>query len=86
MGLLFDIYIHTHTHDKVVEPVSTYASEDFSYMSASVPGCYIWVGVDQSDRENYALHHPKYDFNDSALAIGSSLFVRLAEQLQPLSA
>jgi hippurate hydrolase len=32
------------------------------------------------------VHHPHYDFNDEALPIGASLFVRLVEKkLPPLS-
>ena len=69
----------------MVDHITTFGAEDFSHMSAEVPGCYVFLGVDQSDRANHPLHHPSYDFNDSALPIGSSLFVRLVEQLQPMS-
>ena len=50
-------------------------SEDFSYMSEVVPGCYLIVG---NDRPN-PLHNPDYEFNDDALTYGASFFARIVE-------
>ena len=41
------------------------------------------VGSDEEGRENFPLHHPQFDFNDKIIPIGSGVFVRLVEQLQP---
>ncbi|QFT48943.1 MULTISPECIES: amidohydrolase [unclassified Roseivivax] len=56
------------------------ASEDFSFMLNELPGAYIWLGAAKSD-QNPMLHAPNFDFNDSVLAQGAELWVRLATQL-----
>jgi hippurate hydrolase len=56
----------------------TMASEDFSYMLESVPGAYMQIG--NGDGEGACeVHNPGYDFNDSALPLGSALFCHLVE-------
>ena len=61
------------------DPPLIMASEDFSYMLAEVPGCYINIG--NGDGEGACeVHNPSYDFNDSALADGAAFFVRLVEK------
>jgi hippurate hydrolase len=55
------------------------ASEDFAYMLRAVPGAYIQIG--NGDGEGVCeVHNPGYDFNDSALPLGASLFARLVER------
>jgi metal-dependent amidase/aminoacylase/carboxypeptidase family protein len=57
----------------------TMASEDYAYMLRSVPGAYIQIG--NGDGEGACeVHNPGYDFNDSALPLGASLFARLVER------
>jgi len=51
------------------------AAEDFAFMLNERPGALIWVG--NGDSAN--LHHPAYDFNDEAIPVGTSYWVRLAE-------
>ena len=53
--------------------------EDFSYMLESRPGAFIFVG----NGDTAGLHHPAYDFNDAAIAYGSSYWARLVERLMP---
>jgi hippurate hydrolase len=61
------------------DPPLIMASEDFSYMLAEVPGCYINIG--NGDGEGACeVHNPSYDFNDAALPYGASFFVRLVEK------
>jgi hippurate hydrolase len=50
-------------------------AEDFSFMLNARPGAFIFVG--NGDSAN--LHHPAYDFNDEAIPVGASYWVRLAE-------
>ena len=46
-------------------------SEDFSFMSKEVPGCYLLIGNDGGDGDGGCpVHHPEYDFNDDALTWG----------------
>jgi amidohydrolase len=61
------------------DPPLIMASEDFSYMLAEVPGCYINIG--NGDGEGACeVHNPSYDFNDAALDYGAAFFVRLVEK------
>jgi amidohydrolase len=50
-------------------------AEDFAYMLQERPGAFIWVG----NGDSAGLHHPAYDFNDEAIPLGTSYWVRLAE-------
>jgi hippurate hydrolase len=61
------------------DPPLIMASEDFSYMLAEVPGCYVNIG--NGDGEGACeVHNPSYDFNDAALPYGAGFFVRLVEK------
>ena len=53
--------------------------EDFSYMLQAVPGAMVWLG-NGSGEGGCELHNARYDFNDEALPVGISFFVRLAER------
>ena len=55
------------------------AGEDFSYMLEARPGAFVFMGNGGSA----GLHHPRYDFNDEAIAHGVSYWVRLAETALP---
>lgn len=62
-------------------PVVSMGSEDFAFMLEKKPGCYVFIGNDNSGEVSPCmLHNPYYDFNDKILPIGSSYFVALAEQ------
>jgi hippurate hydrolase len=50
-------------------------AEDFSYFLKERPGAFIYVG----NGDTAGLHHPSYDFNDEAIPVGTSYWVRLAE-------
>ncbi len=66
-------------------PTPSMGSEDFAFMLQKKPGCYIWLGGGRGPG-THNLHHPQYDFNDDALAIGASYWVTLAEQQLPAQA
>jgi amidohydrolase len=53
----------------------TMGAEDFAYMLQERPGAFIWLG----NGDTAALHNPAYDFNDEAIPVGTSYWVRLAE-------
>ena len=55
-------------------------SEDFSIMSASIPGCFVLMGNGTSGSNTQPLHASNYDFNDEALVVGSSYWSNLVEQ------
>jgi hippurate hydrolase len=50
-------------------------AEDFAFMLQERPGAFIYIG--NGDSAN--LHNPAYDFNDEAIPLGTSYWVRLAE-------
>jgi hippurate hydrolase len=52
--------------------------EDFGYFLEEKPGTYFMLGTAKTDRDP-PLHHPKYDFNDDILPIGTNFWVALAE-------
>ncbi|QYO77466.1 M20 aminoacylase family protein [Devosia salina] len=55
--------------------------EDFSFMLNERPGAYIFLGNGDSTE----LHTDTYDFNDEAIPVGVSYWVRLVEKALPLS-
>lgn len=66
-------------------------SEDFAFMLAQRPGCYVLLG--NGDGQHRAaghgagpcrLHSPSYDFNDAAISLGAAYFVRLAHRFLAL--
>ena len=54
------------------------ASEDFSWMLREVPGAYFNIGNGYGE-SGCEVHNPGYDFNDEALPLGSSAFVKIIE-------
>ena len=50
-------------------------AEDFSFMLNERPGAFIWIG----NGDSAGLHHPKYNFNDDAIPVGTSYWVKLVE-------
>ncbi|MDB5592725.1 M20 aminoacylase family protein [Enterovirga sp.] len=54
-------------------------AEDFSYMLLERPGAYIFMG----NGDSASCHHPAYDFDDSAIPFGASLWARIVEQRMP---
>ncbi|TDR93361.1 M20 aminoacylase family protein [Enterovirga rhinocerotis] len=54
-------------------------AEDFSFMLEKRPGAYIFMG----NGESAACHHPAYNFDDTAIPYGASLWARLIETRMP---
>jgi len=55
--------------------------EDFAYMLEERPGAYILCG----NGDSAMVHHPEYNFNDRAIPVGASFWVRLIEMRMPLA-
>lgn len=53
---------------------SLMASEDFSELSAIVPGAYFFIG-----QGGYAPHHPKFVFDKDIIPVGAAIFADLAK-------
>ncbi len=63
------------------EAVPSMGGEDFSFMLNERPGAYIFLGNGDSSE----LHTDSYDFNDDAIPVGVSYWVRLVERALPIS-
>src|SRR5690606_325600 len=76
----FDVARRTLSAQTVHDlPEPFMGAEDFSYYSHEVPSCFFVLGLlPEGAREMPGLHHPKFDFNDDAIATGVELFCRLA--------
>ena len=62
----------------VIDPPPEMGSEDFGFMLEQRPGCYFQLG--QGDAEHLAYcHDVTFDFNDLALGLGASLWLRLVQ-------
>lgn len=66
------------------------ASEDFAYMLAERPGCYLMIGNGDNGHAGgvptgpCSVHNPSFDFNDRCLGTGAAFWVALAaEFFQP---
>jgi hippurate hydrolase len=58
-------------------------SEDFAFMLERVPGSYLLIGNGAGENGGAGacmVHNPGYDFNDHNIAVGSALWVLLAER------
>lgn len=63
------------------------ASEDFSYLSAAVPGAYFFLGAGRAGEETPMCHHPDFDFDDRLIPLGMEMFLGLvADRLPALQA
>ena len=54
-------------------------AEDFSFMLLERPGAYIFVG----NGDTAMVHHPAYDFDDTAIPYGSSWYAGMIEARMP---
>ncbi|MDY6936036.1 MAG: M20 family metallopeptidase [Cyanobacteriota bacterium] len=65
----------------VVPNCQTMGGEDMSFFLEEIPGCYFFLGAANPERDlAYPHHHPRFDFDETALAMGVELFVRCVEK------
>jgi amidohydrolase len=65
----------------VVPECQTMGGEDMSFFLQQVPGCYFFVGSANAKLGlTYPHHHPRFDFDETALGMGVELFVRCVEK------
>jgi hippurate hydrolase len=75
-----DLAVSFAGRDKVYDlPRPMMGSEDFAYMLAKRPGTYFFLGTQRTPNDP-PLHHPRYDFNDDILPVGTTFWVELAER------
>ncbi|MEY2978868.1 MAG: M20 metallopeptidase family protein [Prochlorotrichaceae cyanobacterium] len=67
----------------IVPDCQTMGGEDMSFFLQAVPGCYFFLGTaNLSLGLSHPHHHPRFDFDETALAWGVELFVRCVEQFE----
>ena len=65
----------------VVPECQTMGGEDMSFFLNEVPGCYFFLGSANPARGlAYPHHHPRFDFDETALGMGVEMFVRCVEK------
>ncbi|MER3432309.1 MAG: amidohydrolase [Leptolyngbya sp. ERB_1_1] len=65
----------------VVPNCQTMGGEDMSFFLQAVPGCYFFLGAANSQIGlDYPHHHPRFDFDETALGMGVEIFVRYVER------
>ncbi|MEL7067384.1 MAG: amidohydrolase [Cyanobacteria bacterium J06581_3] len=65
----------------VVPECQTMGGEDVSFFLQAVPGCYFFLGSANVEKGlAYPHHHPRFDFDETALGVGVETFVRIVEK------
>ncbi|MGB3650509.1 MAG: amidohydrolase [Rivularia sp. (in: cyanobacteria)] len=65
----------------IVPECQTMGGEDMSYFLQEVPGCYFFLGSANPQKDlGYPHHHPRFNFDETALAMGVEIFVRCVEK------
>jgi amidohydrolase len=78
--------------DRVVEAPLLMPSDDMGHFLQRVPGCYFFVGTRNEATGNvWYHHHPRYDMDEAALAVGVEALTRtalhyLASEAAPVAA
>lgn len=65
----------------VVPECQTMGGEDMSFFLNEIPGCYFFLGsANPAKGLAYPHHHPRFDFDETALGMGVEMFVRCVEK------
>lgn len=65
----------------IVPECQTMGGEDMSFFLQEVPGCYFFLGSANPDKDlAYPHHHPRFNFDETALEMGVEIFVRCVEK------
>ncbi|MFZ4639265.1 MAG: M20 metallopeptidase family protein [Nodosilinea sp.] len=64
----------------IVPECHTMGGEDMAFFLQEVPGCYFFLGAANPEKAlAYPHHHPRFDFDETALVLGVEMFVRCVE-------
>lgn len=67
--------------ENLTPSVKTLGAEDFGSFMEKAPGAMFTLGVRKKGHEDYLLHHPQFDLDESALPIGTAVLVESALRL-----
>ncbi|AUC60627.1 N-acetyl-L,L-diaminopimelate deacetylase-like protein [Cyanobacterium sp. HL-69] len=66
----------------VVPECQTMGGEDMSFFLQQIPGCYFFLGSANADKGlNFPHHHPRFDFDETALSLGVEVFARCVQKI-----
>jgi len=66
--------------ENVREIEKTLGAEDFGEFLKHAPGAMFTLGTRKQGHENYLLHHPRFDLDESALPIGTAMLAETAKR------
>jgi amidohydrolase len=65
----------------IVDDLRTMGGEDFSYMLAEVPGCFVAIGSRNESRGlTYGHHHPRFDVDEDCMRIGADVLLAITRR------
>jgi amidohydrolase len=65
----------------IIPECQTMGGEDMSFFLQEIPGCYFFLGSANPEKGlAYPHHHPRFDFDETALVMGVEIFVRCVEK------
>ena len=68
-----------YPHLNIDENYKTMVSEDMAFYTQEVPSCFILLGSANSEKGLiYGQHHPKFDFDEEVLTLGSAILAETA--------
>lgn len=67
--------------ENVTELEKSLGAEDFSSFMERAPGAMFMLGGQKKGHEDYLLHHPKFDLDESALPVGTAVLAESALRL-----
>ncbi|MHB1407441.1 MAG: M20 metallopeptidase family protein [Desulfitobacteriaceae bacterium] len=79
IGLVRQAAFETLGDEKLIVPYRSLAGEDFAEFTRRVPSVFYFVGIGNKEKEtDYPHHHPRFNLDEDALAIGVEMHVRTA--------
>ncbi|CAG0968859.1 amidohydrolase [Anaerolineales bacterium] len=67
--------------ENLTPSIRTLGAEDFGSFMEKAPGAMFTLGVQKQGHEDYLLHHPQFDLDERALAIGTAMLAESALKL-----
>ena len=65
----------------IVPECQTMGGEDMAFFLQAVPGCYFFLGAANPAKDlAYPHHHPRFNFDETALGMGVEIFARCVEK------
>lgn len=74
---------HVFGAEQVMLSPKMMPAEDFAYYLREIPGCFMFVGAGNADKNAvYPHHHPRFDFDEDAMLYGLKLMIEMVRAYQ----